>query len=178
MPSVWPQALPSARSNVAPSAISVIGPVEPRVFGPDVFRTPWASVQQIGAMLGFVPVGALTGPTLWQAAFGPSCSSLLALASWARVGGLLGSSCAIRLSTTGVYGAAASTDGDAGRRRQRRGQLIGDVARHRGRRGRGHAEPKRQRCDSDDDRNESDAKDKAPAIWPVSSESAHAESPT
>ena len=64
LPSVWPQALPSERSNVEPSAISVVGPVEPRLLGPDVFSTPCASVQQIGAMLGLVPVGADTGPTL------------------------------------------------------------------------------------------------------------------
>ncbi len=63
-PSVWPQALPSERSNDAARPISVIGPVEPRVFGPEVLRTPCASVQQIAAMLGVVPVGAETGPTL------------------------------------------------------------------------------------------------------------------
>src|SRR3954454_1420280 len=85
VPSVWPQALPRPRSNVEPSAISVVGPVEPRAFGPEVLRTPWASVQQMGAIEGFVPVGALTGPTLWQEPLAPSCSSLLALASSARV---------------------------------------------------------------------------------------------
>src|SRR3954452_5953365 len=55
-PSVWPQALPSARSNVAPMPISVIGPVEPRAFGPDVLSTPCASVQQMYEMLGVVSV--------------------------------------------------------------------------------------------------------------------------
>ncbi len=112
LPSVWPQALPSARSNVEPSAISVVGPVDPRAFGPEVFRTPWASVQQIGAIDGFVPVGALTGPTLWQEPLAPSCSSRPALASSARVGGLSGSSWWIRSTTTVVYGALASTAGD------------------------------------------------------------------
>src|SRR3954463_16017790 len=112
VPSVWPQALPRPRSKVEPSAISVVGPVDPRAFGPEVFRTPWASVQQIGAIDGFVPVGALTGPTLWHAPLGPSCSSLLALASSSCVGGLLGSSWWIRSSTTGVYGAFGSTAGD------------------------------------------------------------------
>src|SRR3954451_18683615 len=110
-PSVWPQALPSCRSKDDPRPISVIGPVDPRVLGPDVFKTPWASVQQIGAMLGFVPVGALTGPTLWQAAFGPSWSSRLALASSDRDGGVLGSSWWMRSITTVVYGALASTAG-------------------------------------------------------------------
>src|SRR3954452_4513507 len=76
VPSVWPQALPSARSKVEPRPIRVVGPVEPRALGPDVFRTPWASVQQIGAMLGLVPVGALTGPTLWQAARRPAVRRL------------------------------------------------------------------------------------------------------
>src|SRR5690349_21130216 len=112
VPSVWPQALPRPRSKVEPSAIRVVGPVDPRAFGPEVFRTPWASVQQIGAIDGFVPLGALTGPTLWHAPLGPSCRSLLALAISARVGGLSGSSWWIRSSTTGVYGAAASTAGD------------------------------------------------------------------
>src|SRR3954447_22380336 len=92
VPSVWPQAFASPRSNELARPISVVGAVEPRAFGPDVLSTPWASVQQIGAMLGFVPVGALTGPTLWQAPLGPSCSSLEALAISARVGGELGSS--------------------------------------------------------------------------------------
>jgi hypothetical protein len=63
-------------------------------------------------MLGVVPVGALTGPTLWHVELSPSWSRAEALASCACVGGLLGSSCAIRLSTAGVYGAAASTDGE------------------------------------------------------------------
>src|SRR3954453_20090597 len=112
LPSVWPHTLPSERSNVEPSAISVVGPVEPRALGPDVFSTPWASVQQIGAMLGLVPVGALTGPTLWHEPFGPSCRSLAAFGSWSRIGGLLGSSWWIRSNTTDVYGAVASTAGD------------------------------------------------------------------
>ena len=63
-PSVWPHAFASPRSKLDARPISVIGAVDPRAFGPDVFNTPCASVQQIGAMLGFVPVGALTGPTL------------------------------------------------------------------------------------------------------------------
>src|SRR5690242_496343 len=102
VPSVCPQALASPRSNELAKPISVVGAVEPRAFGPDVLRTPWASVQQIGAMLGLVPVGALTGPTLWQAPLGPSCSSFDAFAISARVGGELGSSWWIRSSTTGV----------------------------------------------------------------------------
>src|SRR6266542_5759192 len=127
-PSVWPQTLPSERSNDAARPISVIGAVDPLAFGPDVLSTPCASVQQMSWMLGVVPVEASTGPTLWQltllglksvgratqplAVFaGVSCSSRSAFASSACVGGLLGSSCAMRLSTAGVYGAAASNDG-------------------------------------------------------------------
>ena len=113
VPSSCPHALPSERSNVAPSDISVVGPVEPRALLPEVLRTPCASVQQGGAMLGVVPVGALTGPTLWHVELVPSCSRASALVSCARVGGLLGSSWAIRLRTAGVYGAAASTVGEA-----------------------------------------------------------------
>ena len=194
-PSVWPHALPSARSNVAPRPISVIGPVEPRVFGPDVLRTPCASVQQMYEMLGVVsvkyagrpfacalargvvrsmpvppdpavptaaivtcsasevasiqifwptvndgtiavtlmlvapavaaaasvvpatlpaasrPKGRPTGPTLWQSGLAPSWISVPRFCTWASVGVAVGSSCAMRLSTAGVYGAAASTDG-------------------------------------------------------------------
>src|SRR4051794_5645936 len=126
VPSVWPQAFASPVSNEDARPISVVGAVEPRAFGPDVLSTPCASVQQIGAIDGLVgrpslygapvagsmPPGALTGPTLWQAPLGPSCSSFEALAISARVGGLFGSSCAIRPRTAGVYGAAASTAGD------------------------------------------------------------------
>src|SRR6266511_759902 len=128
-PSVWPQTLPSERSNDAARPISVIGAVDPLAFGPDVLSTPCASVQQMSWMLGVVPVEASTGPTLWQltlfglkivgratqplAVFaGVSCSSRSAFASSACVGGLLGSSCAMRLSTAGVYGAvSAPADG-------------------------------------------------------------------
>src|SRR5436190_20960637 len=127
-PSVCPQALPRRRSKVAPRPISVIGAVDPRACGPDVLSTPCASVQQMSEMLGVVVDGARTGPTLWQLtlfglkgvgrAFHPlavlacvSWSSRSAFASCAWVG-LLPSSCAIRLSTTGVYGAAASTAGE------------------------------------------------------------------
>jgi hypothetical protein len=53
LPSVWPHAFASPRSNDDARPMSVIGPVEPRAFGPEVLRTSWASVQQIGAMLGF-----------------------------------------------------------------------------------------------------------------------------
>src|SRR5580765_5949026 len=130
VPSVWPQAFARSRSNVAPSPISVIGAVEPRAFGPDVFRTPCASVQQMFWMLGVVPVEASTGPTLWQltlfglkgvgragqplAVFaGVSCSIRSALESSPAAGGLVGSSCAIRFRTAGVYGAAASSVGAA-----------------------------------------------------------------
>src|SRR3954470_7469709 len=120
LPSVWPQTLPSARSNDEARPINVIGAVEPRACGPNVFSTPWASVQHIGAIDGFVPVGASTGPTLWHVgteATGPNpapapCSSLAAFASWLRVGGLLGSSWRIRSSTVGVYGARGSPGGD------------------------------------------------------------------
>src|SRR5215475_9826476 len=87
VPSVWPHALPRPVSKLDARPISVIGAVDPRAFGPLVLSTPCASVQQIGAMLGLVSVGAATGPTLWQAPFIPSCSSLLALASCALVGG-------------------------------------------------------------------------------------------
>src|SRR4051794_8524230 len=134
LPSVWPQTLPSARSNEEARPISVIGAVEPRACGPNVFRTPWASVQHIDAIDGFVgrpssygrsvvgliAVGGATGPTLWHvgtAAIGPNpapapCSSFAAFASSLRVGGLLGSSWWIRSSTVGVYGARESTGGD------------------------------------------------------------------
>src|SRR4051812_22193800 len=121
LPSVWPHTLPSARSNDEARPINVIGAVEPRACGPNVFSTPWASVQHIGAIDGFVPVGASTGPTLWHVgteAIGPNpapapCSNLAAFASWLRVGGLLGSSWRISSSTVGVYGARGSTGGDA-----------------------------------------------------------------
>src|SRR3954451_6715081 len=114
LPSVWPQTLPSPRSNEEARPISVIGAVEPRACGPKVFSTPWASVQHIGAIdgvvgrasgygrsvLGLIAVGCATGPTLWHVgteATGPNpapapCSSFAALASSLRVGGVLGSS--------------------------------------------------------------------------------------
>lgn len=53
-------------------------------------------------MLGLVPVGAAVGPTLLQVVFVPPWNRMLALASSASVGGLLGSSCAISFSTSGV----------------------------------------------------------------------------
>src|SRR4051812_38699694 len=98
LPSVWPPTLPSPRSNDDARPISVIGAVEPRACGPKVFSTPWASVQHIGAIDGFVPVGAATGPTLWHVGTertGPNpmpapCSSFAAFASSLRFGGLLG----------------------------------------------------------------------------------------
>src|SRR5262245_57072209 len=132
VPSVCPHAFARSRSNVAPSPISVIGAVEPRAFGPEVLRTPCASVQQMFWMLGVVPVEASTGPTLWQLTLfglngvgragqpavvfaGVSWSSRSAFASSVALAGLDGSSCAIRLRTAGVYGAAASIGGaDAG----------------------------------------------------------------
>src|SRR3954471_4853495 len=64
VPSVCPHAFANPRSNEDARPISVIGPVDARQFGPDVLNTPGASVQQMGAMLGSVPVGALAGPTL------------------------------------------------------------------------------------------------------------------
>src|SRR5690349_22644484 len=91
VPSVCPHAFASPRSKEDARPISVIGPVDPRALGPDVFNTPCASVQLIGAMLGLVPVGALTGPTLWHEPFNPSCNSMLAFESCSRVGGELGS---------------------------------------------------------------------------------------
>ena len=77
-----------------------------------------------------VATGPPTGPTALQVLFVPSCSSDVAFAISAAVSGG-DSNCAIRLSTAGVYGAAASTDGEVvvagsvtgacrGRRRQRR----------------------------------------------------------
>lgn len=63
-------------------------------------------------MLGVVPVGAAVGPTLLHDAFVPPWNRMLALVSSARVGGVLGSSCAIRFSTAGVYGAFDATAGE------------------------------------------------------------------
>jgi hypothetical protein len=63
-------------------------------------------------MLGVVPVGAAVGPTLLQVAFVPPWNRMLAFASSASVGGVLGSSCAIRFSTAGVYGASDATAGE------------------------------------------------------------------
>src|SRR5262245_22278013 len=57
------------------------------------------------------PNGRPTGPTLWQSGLAPSWSSVPRFCTCARVGAPVGSSCAIRLSTAGVYGADASTDG-------------------------------------------------------------------
>src|SRR3954451_24410937 len=111
VPSTCPHAFARSRSKVAPRPISVIGAVVPRFCGPEVLRTPWASVQQIGMIFGVVLIGAETGPTLWHDEFCPSWRMRAAFESSARVGGLLGSSCAIRLSTTGVYGAAGSIGG-------------------------------------------------------------------
>src|SRR3954453_20632938 len=71
VPSVWPQALPRPRSKVEPSAINVVGPVEPRAFGPDVLRTPCASVQQIEAIDGLVGRPSAYGlPVLGSIALG------------------------------------------------------------------------------------------------------------
>ena len=80
----------------------MVGPVVISAFGPENVFTPWASVQHGGMMLGVVPVGAAVGPTLLQVAFVPPWNRMLALASSASVGGLSGSSCAIRFSTAGV----------------------------------------------------------------------------
>src|SRR4051812_33240104 len=57
------------------------------------------------------PNGRPTGPTLWQSGLGPSWSSVPRFCTCASVGVAVGSSWAMRLSTAGVYGAAASTDG-------------------------------------------------------------------
>src|SRR3954462_3844741 len=99
LPSVCPHTLPSPRSNDEARPISVIGPVDPRACGPNVVSTPCAAVLHTGAMLGFVPVGGATGPTLWHVgteAIGPNpapapCSSLAAVWGWLGGGGLLGS---------------------------------------------------------------------------------------
>src|SRR3954452_13267787 len=64
VPSVWPHAFASPRPNEDARPISVIAQFDPLAFGPHVFTTPCASLQQIGAILGFVPVGALPAPTL------------------------------------------------------------------------------------------------------------------
>jgi len=74
--------------------------------------TPCASVQQGAMMLGVVPVGAAVGPTLLQVELVPPWNRMLAFASSVSVGGVLGSSCAIRFSTAGVYGASDVTVGE------------------------------------------------------------------
>ena len=112
VPSVSPQTSPSVRSNEDARFINVVGPVVISAFGPENVLIPCASVQHIGAIDGFVPVGAAVGPTLLHVAFVPPWNSRLAFASSASVGGSLGSSCAIRLFTTGVYGASAVTAGE------------------------------------------------------------------
>ena len=112
VPSVSPQASPSVRSNEDARFINVVGPVVISAFGPEKVLIPCASVQQIGAIDGLVPVGADVGPTLLHAVFVPPWNSMLAFASSVSVGGLVGSSCAIRLFTTGVYGAFAVTTGE------------------------------------------------------------------
>jgi hypothetical protein len=58
-----------------------------------------------------VAAGPPTGPTALQVLLVPSCSSDVAFWISAAVSGG-DSSCAIRLRTAGVYGAAASTDGE------------------------------------------------------------------
>jgi hypothetical protein len=90
------------RSNEDARFIKVVGPVVFSALGPEKVLTPCASVQQGGMMLGLVPVGAAVGPTLLQVVFVPPWNRMLALASSASVGGLLGSSCAISFSTSGV----------------------------------------------------------------------------
>ena len=102
VPSVWPQTLPRLRSKEDARFIRVVGPVVISAFGPEKVLTPWASVQHGAMMLGLVPVGAAVGPTLLQVPFVPPWNRMLAFASSASVGGLSGSSCAIRLSTVGV----------------------------------------------------------------------------
>ena len=57
--------------------------------------------------------GRPTGPTLWQSGLAPSWTRVPRFWTCARVGGLVGSSWAIRLSTAGVYGAAASNEGES-----------------------------------------------------------------
>ena len=81
-------------------------------FGPENVLTPCASVQQGAMMLGLVPVGAAVGPTLLQLVFVPPWNRMLAFASCASVGGVLGSSWAIRFITAGVYGASDATAGE------------------------------------------------------------------
>jgi hypothetical protein len=112
VPSVWPQTLASWESNEDARFISVVGPVVASALGPENVFTPWASVQQSGMMLGSVPVGAAVGPTLLQVLFVPPWNRMVAFASSGSVGGLPGSSCAIRFSTAGVYGASAATTGE------------------------------------------------------------------
>jgi hypothetical protein len=79
-------------------------------------------------MLGVIPVGAAVGPTLLHVAFVPPWNRMLALASSASVGGLDGSSCAIRLSTAGVYGASAATAGELAVEGSRTGRAYGTSA--------------------------------------------------
>src|SRR5215472_1259725 len=112
VPSVCPQTLPSWVSKDEARFMRVVGPVVASAFGPENVFTPWASVQQGAMMLGVVPAGAAVGPTLWHVAFVPPWNRMLAFASSASVGGLLGSSCAIRFSTAGVYGASEATAGE------------------------------------------------------------------
>ena len=60
--------------------ISVIGAVEPRAFGPDVLRTPCASVQQIGVILGVVSVAKTAAPVGCTFSIGPVRSRPVPLA--------------------------------------------------------------------------------------------------
>src|SRR3954449_4703774 len=74
------------------------------------------------------PNGRPTGPTLWQSGLGPSWSSVPRFCTCASVGVAVGSSCAMRLSTAGVYGAAASTVGAVTDPGSETGSVYGGVS--------------------------------------------------
>src|SRR5215468_3275751 len=74
------------------------------------------------------PKGRPTGPTLWQSGLAPSCSTVSAFWICANVGDAVGSNCAIRLKTAGVYGAAASTVGEVFAEGSDAGNVYGTFA--------------------------------------------------
>src|SRR3954452_22583236 len=118
-PSTCPQALSIFGSHEEAIATRIGGAVVWRTCGPDSTLIPCASAQQSAEIAGVVPVGARFPPIVVHGSeFDTNgtgaipCMICAAFCSSVGVGGLSGSSWAIRRLTTGVNGGSEGIGGE------------------------------------------------------------------
>src|SRR5947209_4742302 len=118
-PSTWPQALSILGSQDEAIATRIGGAVVWRTCGPDSTLTPCASLQHSGEIAGVVPAGARLPPIVVHGSefetngtVAIPCMICAAFRSSVGVGGLSGSSWAIRRLTLGVNGASEDIAGE------------------------------------------------------------------